>query len=116
MRVSGSSTAYWLKERFRDEDFKVVVVESNDKSVSSYFSIVRLVCLNDERGPLVRIYRLSTSSTMLSTGPLSQQFSLPEHVEMSQFTVEFLRHADKHLRILGLLTFIFDAEFLIIEM
>ncbi|VDM77902.1 unnamed protein product [Strongylus vulgaris] len=29
--LSGSSTAYWLKERFRDEDFKVVVVENNDK-------------------------------------------------------------------------------------
>ncbi|XGW16336.1 hypothetical protein V3C99_001641 [Haemonchus contortus] len=72
--LTGSSTAYWLKERFRDEDFKVVVVENND--------------------------RFTQSSTMLSTGGLSQQFSIPEHIEMSLFTAEFLRHAGEHLRIL----------------
>ncbi|KAK5982804.1 FAD-dependent oxidoreductase domain-containing protein 1 [Trichostrongylus colubriformis] len=72
--LTGSSTAYWLKERFRDEDFKVVVIENNDK--------------------------FTQSSTMLSTGGISQQFSIPEHVEMSLFTAEFLRHAGEHLRIL----------------
>ncbi|KAL6724782.1 hypothetical protein Aduo_019639 [Ancylostoma duodenale] len=72
--LTGSSTAYWLKERFRDEDLKVVVVENNDK--------------------------FTQSSTMLSTGGISQQFSIPEHVEMSLFTAEFLRHAGEHLRIL----------------
>ncbi|KAK6049561.1 FAD dependent oxidoreductase [Cooperia oncophora] len=72
--LAGSSTAYWIKERFRDEDFKVVVVENNDK--------------------------FTQSSTMLSTGGISQQFSIPEHVEMSLFTAEFLRHAGEHLRIL----------------
>ncbi|VDL72776.1 unnamed protein product [Nippostrongylus brasiliensis] len=72
--LTGSSTAYWLKERFRDEDLKVVVVENNDK--------------------------FTQSSTMLSTGGISQQFSIPEHIEMSLFTAEFLRHAGEHLRIL----------------
>ena len=28
--MSGSSTAYWIKQRFRDEDFKVVIIENND--------------------------------------------------------------------------------------
>lgn len=27
----GSSIAYWMKQWFRDEDYKVVVVENNDK-------------------------------------------------------------------------------------
>ncbi|KJH42878.1 FAD dependent oxidoreductase [Dictyocaulus viviparus] len=72
--LTGSSTAYWLKERFRDEDFKVVVVENNDT--------------------------FNQCSTMLSTGGISQQFSIPEHIEMSLFTAEFLRHAGEHLRIL----------------
>ncbi|CAB3405883.1 unnamed protein product [Caenorhabditis bovis] len=72
--LTGSSTAYWLKERFRDEDFKVVVVENNDV--------------------------FTKSSTMLSTGGITQQFSIPEFVDMSLFTTEFLRHAGEHLRIL----------------
>ncbi|ETN85165.1 hypothetical protein RB195_021643 [Necator americanus] len=72
--LTGSSAAYWIKERFRDEDLKVVVVENNDK--------------------------FTQSSTMLSTGGISQQFSIPEHIEMSMFTAEFLRHAGEHLRIL----------------
>ncbi|KAE9419395.1 hypothetical protein Angca_003329, partial [Angiostrongylus cantonensis] len=72
--LTGSSVAYWLKERFRDEDFKVVVVENNDK--------------------------FNQCSTMLSVGAISQQFSIPEHIEMSLFTAEFLRHAGEHLRIL----------------
>lgn len=29
--LCGSSTAFWIKERFRDEDFKVTVVESPDR-------------------------------------------------------------------------------------
>lgn len=49
----------------------------------------------------VTVYRFTQSSTMLSTGGISQQFSIPEHVEMSLFTAEFLRHAGEHLRILG---------------
>lgn len=28
--LSGSATAFWIKQRFRDEDFKVVVVENPD--------------------------------------------------------------------------------------
>lgn len=38
---------------------------------------------------------------MLTCGGLSQQFSIPEHVAMSAFTAEYLRHAGEHLRILG---------------
>lgn len=72
--LTGSSIAYWIKQSFRDEDFKVTVVENNDK--------------------------FAESSTMLSCGGVSQQFSIPEHIEMSLFTTEFLRHAGEHLRIL----------------
>lgn len=70
----GSSIAYWMKQWFRDEDYKVVVVEDNDK--------------------------FAQSATMLTCGGLSQQFSVPEHVAMSSFTAEFLRHAGEHLQIL----------------
>lgn len=41
---------------------------------------------------------------MLSYGGISQQFSIPEHIEMSMFTAEFLRHSGEHLRILGKIT------------
>ncbi|KHN87226.1 FAD-dependent oxidoreductase domain-containing protein 1 [Toxocara canis] len=37
---------------------------------------------------------------MLSCGGITQQFCVPEHIEMSMFTTEFLRHAGEHLRIL----------------
>uniref|UniRef100_A0A7E4V1K9 FAD-dependent oxidoreductase domain-containing protein 1 n=1 Tax=Panagrellus redivivus TaxID=6233 RepID=A0A7E4V1K9_PANRE len=72
--LTGSSTAYWIKERFRDEDFKVTVVESPDK--------------------------LEHSRTMLSNGAITQQFSIPEFIDMSLFSAEFLRHAGEHLKIL----------------
>lgn len=38
---------------------------------------------------------------MLGTGGISQQFSIPEHIEMSLFSAEFMRHAGEHLQILG---------------
>ncbi|VDD87417.1 unnamed protein product [Enterobius vermicularis] len=72
--LTGSSVAYWIKQCYRDEDFKVTVIENNDK--------------------------FAQSSTMLSCGGISQQYSTPEHVEMSLFTTEFLRHTGEHLRIL----------------
>ncbi|KAK0404837.1 hypothetical protein QR680_017657 [Steinernema hermaphroditum] len=72
--LTGSATAFWIKQRFRDEDFRVTVVENTD--------------------------HFADTSTMLSTGAISQQFSVPEHIEMSLFTAEFLRHAGEHLRIL----------------
>lgn len=41
------------------------------------------------------------SRSLLSTGIITQQFSVPEFVEMSLFTSEFLRHAGEHLQIEG---------------
>uniref|UniRef100_A0AC35TSI0 DAO domain-containing protein n=1 Tax=Rhabditophanes sp. KR3021 TaxID=114890 RepID=A0AC35TSI0_9BILA len=72
--LTGSSTAYWIKQRFRDEDFKVVVVEDPDS--------------------------FAQSSTMLDPGTITQQFGHPEMIEMSLFTAEFLRHAGEHLQVL----------------
>jgi FAD-dependent oxidoreductase domain-containing protein 1 len=72
--LTGSSTAYWIKERFRDEDFKVTVVESPD--------------------------RLENTRSMLSSGPITQQFAIPELIDMSLFSAEFLRHAGEHLQVL----------------
>uniref|UniRef100_A0A0K0FYA2 FAD-dependent oxidoreductase domain-containing protein 1 n=1 Tax=Strongyloides venezuelensis TaxID=75913 RepID=A0A0K0FYA2_STRVS len=72
--LSGSATAFWLKQRFRDEDFKVVVIEDPDT--------------------------FKESNTMLDPGSITQQFSHKEFIEMSQFTAEFLRHAGEHLQIL----------------
>ncbi|CAI4229323.1 unnamed protein product [Auanema sp. JU1783] len=72
--LTGSSTAFWLKQRFRDEDLKVVVVEDNSNFMEG--------------------------DTMNSIGSFTQQFSIPEHIEMSLFSAEFLRHAGEHLQIL----------------
>ncbi|KAI1707943.1 FAD dependent oxidoreductase domain-containing protein [Ditylenchus destructor] len=72
--LTGSATAFWLKERFRDEDLTVTVIESTD--------------------------HFSRSRSMLGTGIISQQFSIPEFVEMSAFSAEFIRHAGEHLKIL----------------
>ncbi|VDN08296.1 unnamed protein product [Thelazia callipaeda] len=69
----GSSLAYWIKQTFRDEDYKVTVVENNEKV---------------------------NFTSMLACGGISQQFSIPEHVTMSGFSAEYLRHAGEHLRIL----------------
>uniref|UniRef100_A0A915Q506 FAD-dependent oxidoreductase domain-containing protein 1 n=1 Tax=Setaria digitata TaxID=48799 RepID=A0A915Q506_9BILA len=63
--LMGSSVAYWLKQAFRDED-----------------------------------YKFAQSASMLTCGGISQQFSVPEHVTMSAFAAEYLRHAGEHLRIL----------------
>ncbi|CAJ0575364.1 unnamed protein product, partial [Mesorhabditis spiculigera] len=72
--LTGSSVAYWIKQWFRDEDFKVCVIENNDK--------------------------FPQGSSLLSVGGISPQHSLAENIEMSLFTSEFLRHAGEHLRIL----------------
>ncbi|KAI6222507.1 putative fad oxidoreductase [Aphelenchoides besseyi] len=71
--LSGSSTAYWLKQRFRDEDLTVTVVEDTDK--------------------------FANSRSILSTGELTQQFTVPEFVEMAMYGAEFMRHAGEHLQI-----------------
>ncbi|MCP9264937.1 FAD-dependent oxidoreductase domain-containing protein 1 [Dirofilaria immitis] len=63
--LMGSSVAYWLKQAFRDED-----------------------------------YKFAQCASMLTCGGISQQFSIPEHVTMSAFAAEYLRHAGEHLRIL----------------
>ncbi|KAI1730530.1 FAD dependent oxidoreductase domain-containing protein [Ditylenchus destructor] len=72
--LTGSAVAFWLKERFRDEDLTVTIIESTD--------------------------HFSRSRSMLGTGIISQQFSIPEFVEMSAFSAEFIRHAGEHLKIL----------------
>lgn len=72
--LTGSSTAYWLKERFRDEDLTVTVIESTEN--------------------------FSKTRSILGTGIISQQFSEPEIIEMAAFSAEFIRHAGEHLRIL----------------
>ena len=38
---------------------------------------------------------------MLSVGGIRQQFSLPENVQMSMFSAEFLRNVKEHLGVLG---------------
>lgn len=73
--LSGSATAYWLKEHFRDENFTVAVIEDPNK--------------------------FANTRSILSAGEVTQQFSSPELVEMAMFSSEFMRHASEHLRILG---------------
>lgn len=65
--VMGSSTAYWLKQRFPGKKLNVLVVEKDP----SY----------------------SKCSTVLSLGGVRQQFSLEENIRMSMFGADFLRNA-----------------------
>ncbi|CDW57841.1 Propionyl-CoA carboxylase alpha chain, mitochondr ial [Trichuris trichiura] len=72
--LAGSACAYWIKQRIRDDDMKLIVIENDSQ--------------------------LANSTTLLAPGGLWQQFSIPEKVQMSLFTAEFLRNADEHLKIL----------------
>ncbi|XP_020278621.1 FAD-dependent oxidoreductase domain-containing protein 1-like [Pseudomyrmex gracilis] len=71
----GSSVAYWLKEKFHKEEFRIVVVE---------------------RDPTY-----AKASTTLSVGGLRQQFTLEENIEMSLYGAEFMRNVNEHLGIPG---------------
>ncbi|CAD5118716.1 DgyrCDS7397 [Dimorphilus gyrociliatus] len=72
--IVGSSIAYFLKNRVQNS-MNVTVVE---------------------RDPTY-----SRASTCLSVGGLRQQFSLPENIQLSQFSATFFRKIKEHLSILG---------------
>lgn len=72
--LTGSSIAYWLKAGLRINDLTVHVIESPEK--------------------------LSKSRSMLGSGVITQQFSIPEMVDLAMFSAEFIRHAGEHLKIL----------------
>ncbi|CAE1331100.1 FOXRED1 [Acanthosepion pharaonis] len=71
----GSSVAYWLKQR-------------NPKAMS--ITIV-------ERDP-----SYTRAASVLSVGGIRHQFSLPENVQLSMFTSEFLRNIKQHLSVLDM--------------
>jgi len=74
--LMGSSIAYWLSQRFSHGDkdqFSIAVVEKDPS------------------------YR--NCNTTLSLGGLRQQFSLPEHIEMSLFGADFMRNAERILAV-----------------
>lgn len=71
--IMGSSIAYWLKQR-APESFTLGVLE--------------------------RDLTYARSSTVLSVGGIRQQFSLPENVQLSLFSAEFLRNVKQNLSVL----------------
>ncbi|XP_042899446.1 FAD-dependent oxidoreductase domain-containing protein 1 isoform X2 [Parasteatoda tepidariorum] len=71
--IMGSSIAYSLKQRAPDS-FEVMVVERDPK--------------------------YTRSSTVLSVGGIRQQFSLPENIQLSMYSAEFLRNIKQHLSVL----------------
>ncbi|KAM4650855.1 FAD-dependent oxidoreductase domain-containing protein 1 [Discoglossus pictus] len=73
--VMGWSIAYWLKELSRRDALRVVVVE---------------------RDPTY-----CRASTVLSAGGIRQQFSLPENIQMSLFSAQFLRNINEHLGVIN---------------
>jgi hypothetical protein len=46
--------------------------------------------------------KFAKTRSLLGTGVVSQQFSIPEMVDLALFAAEFLRHAGEHLKILGI--------------
>uniref|UniRef100_A0A8D0LCI1 FAD-dependent oxidoreductase domain-containing protein 1 n=1 Tax=Sphenodon punctatus TaxID=8508 RepID=A0A8D0LCI1_SPHPU len=74
--VIGWSIAYWLKMKEpRKETLRVLVVE--------------------------RDLTYSRASTTLSVGGIRQQFSMPENIQMTQFSAKFLRNINVHLGVLN---------------
>ncbi|XP_072810095.1 FAD-dependent oxidoreductase domain-containing protein 1 isoform X6 [Vicugna pacos] len=72
--VLGLSVAYWLKRLEKQRGaIKVLVVE--------------------------RDHTYSQASTVLSVGGIRQQFSLPENIQLSLFSVEFLRNINEYLAV-----------------
>jgi len=71
--VIGSSVAYWMSQ-WNPRNSKIVVVE---------------------RDPLY-----TRASTMLSAGGIRHQFSVPENVQLSMFTSQFLRDIKDHLSVI----------------
>nr|CAD2133635.1 unnamed protein product [Meloidogyne enterolobii] len=72
--LTGSSIAFWIKQYCRDENITVSILESTDN--------------------------FTKTRSMLGSGVVSQQFSIPEMVDLANFSAEFFRHAGEHLRIL----------------
>ncbi|XP_020856357.1 FAD-dependent oxidoreductase domain-containing protein 1 [Phascolarctos cinereus] len=74
--VIGWSVAYWLKRlEARNNTIRVLVVE---------------------RDPTY-----SRASTVLSIGGIRQQFSVPQSVQLSLFSIEFLRNINEYLAVAG---------------
>ncbi|KAG8008482.1 FAD-dependent oxidoreductase domain-containing protein 1 [Nibea albiflora] len=74
--VMGWSIAYWLKQKERIRGgVKVVVVEKD--------------------------MTYSQASTVLSAGGIRQQFSLPENIQLSMASVDFMRNINEHLSVLN---------------
>ncbi|XP_059786065.1 FAD-dependent oxidoreductase domain-containing protein 1 isoform X1 [Balaenoptera ricei] len=72
--VVGLSVAYWLKRLEKQQGaIRVLVVE--------------------------RDHTYSQASTVLSVGGIRQQFSLPENIQLSLFSVEFLRNINEYLAV-----------------
>ncbi|CAL1545413.1 unnamed protein product [Lymnaea stagnalis] len=71
--VVGSAVAYWLKQR-NPKGSNILVVE---------------------RDPVY-----TRASSMLSCGGIRHQFSVPENVQLSMFTSEFLRNIKQHLSVI----------------
>uniref|UniRef100_A0A3B4WV82 FAD-dependent oxidoreductase domain-containing protein 1 n=1 Tax=Seriola lalandi dorsalis TaxID=1841481 RepID=A0A3B4WV82_SERLL len=74
--VVGWSIAYWLKQKERVRGaLKVVVVEKDPT--------------------------YSQASTVLSAGGIRQQFSLPENIQLSLASADFMRNINEHLDVLN---------------
>ncbi|OWF46121.1 FAD-dependent oxidoreductase domain-containing protein 1-like [Mizuhopecten yessoensis] len=70
----GSAAAFWIRKQSK-KGYSVTVIERD----SSY----------------------AQASSMLSVGGVRHQFSIPENVQMSMFTTDFIRNIHHHLGILG---------------
>lgn len=72
--VMGLSVAYWLKRLERPRGaIRVLVVE--------------------------RDHTYSQASTVLSVGGIRQQFSVPENIQLSLFSIDFLRNINEYLAV-----------------
>ncbi|XP_054719885.1 FAD-dependent oxidoreductase domain-containing protein 1-like [Uloborus diversus] len=71
--IIGSAIAYALKQRAPDS-FDLTVIERDPK--------------------------YTRSSSALSVGGIRQQFSLPENIQLSMYSAEFLRNVKRHLSVL----------------
>lgn len=98
--VMGSAIAYFLKERIPRDGLSVMVIEKdptvrNNRLGNHFWGRVDRI-FNPQ---FEHFFQYAKCSTVLSVGGVRQQFSLPENVEMSMYSAEFLRNAHKHLAV-----------------
>lgn len=79
----GTSIAYWLRERYR-ENQSILVIDKN-------------LDINN----IINIEKPEQTTAALATGNIRQQFSLKENIDMARISANFFRNLDETIKLRG---------------